>query len=72
MCRGMMLRTSSGDLCRAFPRPAVWTTDIQEKDAIALIQQTFDIRLDCMIKQVLQGCRRPRREAEMREVGRLM
>ena len=60
-----------GDVCKAHPRPAVWTTDIQEKNAIALIQQTFDIRLDCAIKQALQGCTRRRREGDMRKVGGL-
>ena len=64
-----MLELGDGEVGRAYLRPAVWTTDIQEKNAIALIRQTFEIRLDCTIKQALQGCRQPRTEERMRKVG---
>ena len=58
-----------GEMGAVYPRPAVWTTDIQEKHAIGLIRTTFDIRLDCTIKQALSGCRQPRTEGRMRQVG---
>ena len=69
MCRGIVLELGDGEVGRAYPRPAVWTMDIQEKYAIALIRQTFEIRLDCTIKQALQGCRQPRTVERMRTVG---
>ena len=50
MCRGKALRTSCGGPHRAIFRLAVWKTDIQEKDAIAFIHQTFDVQLDYAIK----------------------
>ena len=53
----------------AFATPAVWTTDIQEKHATALIQTTFEFRLDCTVKQALQGYRRRRTEESMGKVG---
>lgn len=64
-----MLEIGGGEVCKAYPRPAVWPTDIQEKHGIALIQQTYEIRLDCTIKEALHGCRQPRREGEMRKVS---
>ena len=56
-------------MAQVYARPAARATDIQKKNALALIRQAFEIRLYCTVKNALQSCKNYRTELEMQKVG---